>query len=101
MKLLGLMIEQEIFINEMMKIVPEIKNNHSAAYFLAKSYCNYYRGDDSYIVDLSQVDLIDDEYKELFFQMMLVRHQGCRNDNNLFELELFCKYHLDINNVKP
>ncbi|ENP8456754.1 hypothetical protein ACEI25_003429 [Photobacterium damselae] len=99
MKLRGLMVENKTFINEMMKIIPEMKNNHRAAFFLAKSYCNYYRGDESYIVDLSQIDLVDDEYKELFFQMMLIRHHGCRNDNDLFELEQFCKYHLDINNI--
>ncbi len=90
------MANQKEFIVEMMKIVPELKNNHRAALFLAKSYCNYYRGDKSYMVDLSQMDLIDNEYKELFFKMMLIRHQGCRNDNELYELEQFCKYHLEL-----
>ncbi|MGF1747032.1 hypothetical protein [Vibrio minamisatsumaniensis] len=94
LKLIEFKEETTVFVKKMTRLL-SISDNSRAAIFLATAFCNYYRdGGSLSAVQLSDIDYIDEEYQELFFNMMLLRSYGFRGDSKLHELYLQCKQYI-------
>lgn len=93
-KLWALKEETTIFVEKMTLLLVDDKQPRSAQ-FLAAAFCNYYHPEVKPKIDLSEIDRIDSEHQELFFNMMLLRSYGFRGDSELSELYLLCKPYID------
>ncbi|EGR2919321.1 hypothetical protein V4T84_000012 [Vibrio parahaemolyticus] len=94
-KLIEFKEETTVFVDKMMALLSVGKDSR-AANFLASSFCNYYRSGSHEPVQLSAFDYLDEEYQELFFNMMLLRSYGLRGDSELHKLYVKCKQFIEL-----
>ena len=94
MELLQFKLTTEDLVCEMEQVLV-LCDNHRAKYFLCSAFCNYYSPDHEQDVDLSQMDFIDTDYKQLFINIVLHRHMGFRGDGMLHDVAIKCKAFLD------
>ncbi|CDT41746.1 hypothetical protein VCR6J2_420031 [Vibrio coralliirubri] len=94
MELLEFKLTTEALVHEMEKVLA-LCDSHRAKHFLCAIFCNYYSRDYEQHVELSQMDSIDTEFKQLFINIVLHRHMGFRGDSELCQLASRCKKFLD------
>lgn len=94
MELLGLKLTTTELAHEMEQVLA-LCDSHRAKHFLCAAFCNYYIRSCEHEVDLTQMDFIDTEYKQLFIHIVLHRHMGFRGDDELYQLLINCKKFLD------
>ena len=94
MELMKLKLNTSEFVREM-EVVLSLPNTHRAKHFLCTVFCNYYSQSYRQSVDLTQMDFIDTEFKQLFINLVLLRHRGFQGDGELCQLSARCKAFLD------
>ncbi len=94
MELMELKLSTSEFVREM-EMVLSLPKNHRAKHFLCTAFCNYYSQSYDKSVDLTQMDFIDTQFKQLFVNLVLLRHRGFRGDDELYQLSIRCKAFLD------
>lgn len=94
MELMELKLSASEFVREM-EMVLLLPNNHRAKNFLCTAFCNYYSQSYEQSVDLTHMDFLDTKFKQLFINLVLLRHRGFRGDDELSQLSRRCKAFLD------